>query len=521
MLVEALLADLSKTSKVSPCLMKDPRGDATSLFSELVRAFPPAQPIDDLSHALWAGIEHVRSTGSSPIVIVDDAHLLSNAGAEIMGKLATGNRAQTLPVPVVLVGQPTLKRRLNLPDFRLLKAASGTTINLNPLSPDEVGPYINNRLQRAGAPPDNGIFEPETLPLISEKTAGVPRQINKLCEVCLFLAGESKAPSITAESLQQTLTIYNDMEVPGHDDGPPDRVARSDVIVLQEPERQQPSAETSRPTKTQPPTPASSARSTTGSAPVAKADKKTPPLGLAVAGLAVVAAIYVLSPFGPLPADNAAMVAIYGEQPTTNAVDSPDTAPSDLNEVETAQPTVATEEPESIPLPVPPRVYDPVKDPAEAYYEAAIASTSQQEIAIAYSRAAIRGHTRSALYLGQLFETGDGVVFAPDVAAQWYAVADNPAILDNRMPTGELSDNGTAETLFSEVENDTAEFVWQGNAAMFHLEIGDADGTALARLTTPLTAALIEIPSEAAQWRVITDADSTADWIPIAARRGD
>ncbi|MEJ6404455.1 ExeA family protein [Yoonia sp. 2307UL14-13] len=514
LLVQALLADLSKNSEFSPCLISDPRGETAVILNQLVQVFQPPPAIEDPWHAFWAGVDQTRSTGSSAIVIVDDAHLLSNEGAAILGKLATGDRARTIPVPVLLVGQPTTVRRLNLPAFRLLKGASSdASIDLGPLSPDEVGPYIDSRLQKAGAPADNDIFAPETVPMIADATGGVPRQINKLCEVCLFLAGESKATSITAESLRQTLVIYDDMEVPGQHDALDDQSAPSDVIVLQEPQRQQvdtPLRE--NPLLSPPVSPAGPRR---GSSRAAKPRKGRRGTGFAILGIVAIAVIYVLSPFGPLPADNAIMVALYGAPPVTSPADRSVATESD---VERTQPTA---EPDITALPALQRTFDPVADPAGPYYDAAIASTGSQEIAVAYSRAAIRGHTRSALYLGQLFETGDGVTFAPDVAAQWYAVAEDAALLDKAVSPRDLANGGAITPLFSAINGTMAEFIWEGNAAMFRLEIGDADGNPIAQFTTPLTAALVEIPPDAVLWRVQTSEQSIADWIPIGDERNE
>jgi TPR repeat protein len=42
---------------------------------------------------------------------------------------------------------------------------------------------------------------------------------------------------------------------------------------------------------------------------------------------------------------------------------------------------------------------------------------------LAFSRAAIRGHARSAYYLGQIYETGDGVPADMALARAWYAMA--------------------------------------------------------------------------------------------------
>jgi hypothetical protein len=61
---------------------------------------------------------------------------------------------------------------------------------------------------------------------------------------------------------------------------------------------------------------------------------------------------------------------------------------------------------------------------------------------LAFSRAAIRGHVRSAYYLGQIYETGDGVSVDKSLARAWYALAgDHPRA---RQRVTELAEQGAS-----------------------------------------------------------------------------
>jgi len=513
MLIEAFLSDMGKAPEFSACLIKDPRSDKATMLQQLVGVFPTSDALDDPWQAFWAGVEDAQASGTPPIVIVDDAHLLSNDGVDLLGKLVTGDRAQKTPVPVLLVGQPTITRKLKLPAFRLLKSASARAITLTPLSAEGVGSYIDSRLQTAGASPDSRIFEADTSQLIHEATDGVPRQINKLCEVCLFLAGETKAKSITAAMLQKTLVNYEDKVVKPQIDAvevPPDP---SDIVVLQEPKRKETISETEI-LDAAPPAAALPVQTPAPSPPAAVPAKRRRPGLFIMAGFGAVAAAYLLSPFGPLPKDNGIVTALYGE-PTL-------VSQEDLTNVPIVDASAAAEvEQVAIALPSLQRAYDPATDPAAPYFDNAITLTDPQRIATAYARAAVRGHQRSALYLGQLFETGDGTVFAPEVAAQWYAVADDPKLLEKTDQPADLGDGGQVTTLFSAINRTSAEFVWQGKASVFRLEIGDADRNAVAQFTTPLTAALVEIPPNAAYWRVLSNTSDDAGWVAIDAEQGN
>jgi hypothetical protein len=58
---------------------------------------------------------------------------------------------------------------------------------------------------------------------------------------------------------------------------------------------------------------------------------------------------------------------------------------------------------------------------------------SSSDRAVAFSRAAIRGHARSAYYLGQIYETGDGVPADTALALAWYALAGEHARARQRL----------------------------------------------------------------------------------------
>ena len=171
-------------------------------------------------------------------------------------------------------------------------------------------------------------------------------------------------------------------------------------------------------------------------------------------------------------------------------------------------------------LPLLSRFHDPASDPPAPYFDAGIATENPDEVVIAFSRAALRRHKRAALYLGQLFETGDGVPLAPDVASQWYAVHNDANYLAERSLGHELREGGTALPLFSTIAGTRAEFVWVGKAQMFQLEIGDAEQIPIGRYNTPLTAAMINVPSFATFWRIRTGPQETTAWIPIASAEG-
>ena len=150
------------------------------------------------------------------------------------------------------------------------------------------------------------------------------------------------------------------------------------------------------------------------------------------------------------------------------------------------------------------------------YFRAALNSVIPQRSAVDFARGAMRGHRRSAVYLGQKFETGDGVTFAPTMAARWYAVADSEVPRsDDFVATPKV------EPIFAAIDGDGIDFVWDGVGDQFTLEVADADRASIGIYETPLTAVRLADPGDASFWRVAIASDTVSDWMPISPETGN
>ncbi len=133
---------------------------------------------------------------------------------------------------------------------------------------------------------------------------------------------------------------------------------------------------------------------------------------------------------------------------------------------------------------------------------------------INFARAAISGHKRAAYYLGQIYETGDGVPVNPSLARAWYQAVGS----DERNAQRRLADlaaprfEGRVEPphlLLAERDDTTiAEFVWtsaQGADPSFYvIEIAAASGEgAIASYRSNVSAVRLPLPGAAKFWRVL------------------
>jgi general secretion pathway protein A len=85
---------------------------------------------------------------------------------------------------IVLFGQPELDKTLAKPGFRQLRQRINLRYHLLPLSEKETREYIEKRLRVAGA--RRPIFTEKAMKEIYQKSGGIPRLINILCDNTLL-----------------------------------------------------------------------------------------------------------------------------------------------------------------------------------------------------------------------------------------------------------------------------------------------------------------------------------------------
>jgi general secretion pathway protein A len=104
----------------------------------------------------------------------------------------------------VLVGQPELKPRLNLPELRQLKQRIGLRCHVPALTLEETRVYIRTRLRIAGAR-DLGVFADSAVDQISAYAGGIPRLINTVCDHSLLFGYAEQKRRIDRQIVNQAI----------------------------------------------------------------------------------------------------------------------------------------------------------------------------------------------------------------------------------------------------------------------------------------------------------------------------
>jgi general secretion pathway protein A len=121
------------------------------------------------------------------VIIVDDAQTMPLETLEDLRLLSNLETDKTKLLQMLLVGQPELLIRLDQPRMRQLRQRVAVNCQLDYLSLDEVGGYIERRLFIAG---NQGQirFASKVIRQVHRQSGGVPRMINKICDMALIAA---------------------------------------------------------------------------------------------------------------------------------------------------------------------------------------------------------------------------------------------------------------------------------------------------------------------------------------------
>lgn len=133
--------------------------------------------------------------GKHALIIIDEAHLLANNGGLETVRLLLNLQNNGLPVAtVMLLGQTNLlvavERMPSLEERIAVKCL------LRRLTQTETMAYVQHRLQAAGA--TKPIFSDGALEAVHQHSLGVPRRINRLCDLALLVGFAEEATSIDA-----------------------------------------------------------------------------------------------------------------------------------------------------------------------------------------------------------------------------------------------------------------------------------------------------------------------------------
>jgi general secretion pathway protein A len=164
----------------------------------------------DLLSEMARLLEERHRRGLRTVLIVDEAHELSDDVLEEIRLLLNFESDNAKHLQIILTGQPELTETLRRPNLRQLKQRIALRCVMPALqSVNEVRRYITERLFIAGSTQPN-IFSPYAVDYIFQCSEGIPRLINNLCDnsmIAAYAAGDQIIGRRTVESVAENLDL--------------------------------------------------------------------------------------------------------------------------------------------------------------------------------------------------------------------------------------------------------------------------------------------------------------------------
>jgi type II secretory pathway predicted ATPase ExeA len=192
--VRTVLAGLDP-SRHTVIYLPNPLIGVRGIHEEIVAAFGQApnhlgsRLITQTGKALLAEREE---RGRTPVLVLDEAHLLTYEQLETIRMLTNQGMDQDSPLACLLVGQPTLRRTMKLAVLAALEQRTALRYTMPGMTATETASYVAHHIKLVGRP--DQLFTEDALNLIHSTARGFPRAVNNLslqALVAAFAAGKN------------------------------------------------------------------------------------------------------------------------------------------------------------------------------------------------------------------------------------------------------------------------------------------------------------------------------------------
>ncbi|MDQ6739546.1 MAG: AAA family ATPase [Actinomycetota bacterium] len=204
--VRAALARL-EASRHQVIYIADPTVGMRGIHSQIVTALggQPAFYSGVLAHqsaSLLAGELDERSR--LPVVVIDEAHLLANTDLESLRMLTNSTLDTGSNFALLLIGQPTLRRRLKLAVLAALDQRISTRFAITGMDLTETAAYIRHHLSHVGR--SDILFSDDAVAAIHQASRGYPRAVNNLAVSALIATYAADKAIVDLAAAQSAIT---------------------------------------------------------------------------------------------------------------------------------------------------------------------------------------------------------------------------------------------------------------------------------------------------------------------------
>lgn len=176
--------------------LPDPAIGARGIHDHIVAALgaqPRFHTCSLIRQSAGALAAEVAERGKLPVLILDEAHLMSHQQLEAVRILTNADMDAAANLAVVLLGQPSLRHNMKLGVLAALDQRITVRYHLSGMPAADTAAYLRHHLSLAGRA--DPLFADDALAAIHDAARGKPREINNLARNAL-LAGYTERKNI-------------------------------------------------------------------------------------------------------------------------------------------------------------------------------------------------------------------------------------------------------------------------------------------------------------------------------------
>lgn len=140
--------------------------------------------------------------GKRFVLLIDDIDLLDQSALDTLQIFSKLETSHSKFLRMVSTAEPDFLSKLDNQNPAQLRKHIGEACHIEPFSPTETIEYIRHRLNAAGYR-GNGLFDPEALAVVAERSKGIPANINRICSRALLEAYARGLRAVSADLMEK------------------------------------------------------------------------------------------------------------------------------------------------------------------------------------------------------------------------------------------------------------------------------------------------------------------------------
>ena len=200
-ILSMVLLDRICNTPVMPILISSPVSDPLEFLQDFlyrlnVEDIPDkmVEVLRVLNHKL---IENINA-GKDTILIIDEAQILSEDALEQVRLLLNFQLRDRFLLTILLLGQPELVEKVR--NIKQLEQRVAIKFVLKPFDLRDTAKYILFRQSKAGG---RNVFTKQAIEAVYRYSTGIPRNINRLCDMALLVAYGEKRENVNSKIVHE------------------------------------------------------------------------------------------------------------------------------------------------------------------------------------------------------------------------------------------------------------------------------------------------------------------------------